>query len=83
LHDSPVFLTWALQRLRLAAVDRPVAAPTIRILTPSLVVLPGISTYQLVSEHRLRISGDEPASGYELDDAGIVTYQPARLRLAH
>ena len=83
LSDSPMFLTWALQRLRLAAGDRPVAAPTIRILTPSLIVLPGVSTYQLVSEHRLRISGDEPASGYELDDAGIVTYQPARLRLAH
>jgi len=82
LSDSPMFLTWALQRLRLAAGDRPVAAPTIRILTPSLIVLPGVSTYQLVSEHRLRISGDEPASGYELDDAGFVTYQPARLRLA-
>jgi hypothetical protein len=51
-------------------------------LTPSLAVLPGISTYQLVGDHRLRVSGDEPAAGYELDHAGIVTYQPARLRLA-
>ncbi|MEU8606582.1 putative glycolipid-binding domain-containing protein [Actinoplanes sp. NPDC048791] len=83
LSDSPIFLTWALRRLRLAAGDRAVAAPTIRILTPSLVVLPGVSTYQLVSEHRLRVSGDEPASGYELDDDRVVTYQPARLRLAH
>ncbi|GAA3349460.1 hypothetical protein GCM10020358_71690 [Amorphoplanes nipponensis] len=82
LQDSPIFLTWALRRLRLAAGGQPVAAPTIRILTPSLVVLTGMSTYQLVGPHRLRISGDEPASGYELDDAGIVTYQPARLRLA-
>src|SRR4051794_24562191 len=82
LHDSPVFLAGALRRLGLTAGDQPVAARTIRILTPSLLVFAGVSTYQLVSAHRLRISGEEPASGYELNDAGIVTYQPARLRLA-
>jgi hypothetical protein len=82
LSDSPMFVTWALRRLRLTPGDQPVAVPTVRVLTPSLVVLPGISTYQLVSERRLRISGDEPASGYDLDRAGIVTYQPARMRLA-
>jgi hypothetical protein len=82
LSDSPIFLTWALRRLRLTPGDQPVSAPTMRILTPSLVVLPGVSTYQLVSDYRLRVSGDEPAAGYELDHAGIVTYRPARFRLA-
>jgi hypothetical protein len=82
LSDSPIFLTWALHRLRLTPGDQPVSAPTMRIMTPSLAVLPGVSTYQLVSDHRLRVSGDEPAAGYELDPAGIVTYRPARFRLA-
>jgi hypothetical protein len=81
LSDSPIFLTWALRRLELTPGDQPVCAPTIRILAPSLHVLPVTSTYQLVSDHRLRISGDEPAAGYEVDHTGIVTYQPARLRL--
>jgi uncharacterized protein len=81
LSDSPIFLTWALRRLRLTPGDQPVCAPSVRILAPSLAVLAGISTYQLVSEQRLRVSGDVPAAGYELDRAGIVTYQPARFRL--
>jgi hypothetical protein len=82
LSNSPIFLTWALRRLRLTPGDQPVSAPTMRIITPSLVLVRGISTYQLVSEHRLRVSGDEPAAGYELDSAGIVTYRPSRFRLA-
>jgi uncharacterized protein len=82
LVDSPVFLTWALRRLRLVPGGRPVTAPTIRVLTPSLRVLTGNSTYQLVSSHRLRVSGDEPAASYDVDDAGTVTYRAARFRLA-
>ena len=83
LTDSPVFLTWALRRLGLRPGDEPVRVPTARILTPSLTVLTGTSVYQLVSAHRLRVSGDEPAATYELDDAGIVVSQPGRFRLAH
>jgi hypothetical protein len=82
LNDSPIFLTWALRRMPLTPGDKPVAATTIRVLTPSLVVLPTLSTYQLISGHRLRIGGDEPSVTCELDPAGLVTYQTARLRLA-
>jgi hypothetical protein len=83
LADSPIFLTWALRRLRLTAESGPVCAPTVRIRTPSLTVLPGTSTYHLVSAQRLRVSGDEPCTRYDLDDAGIVIYQPGRFRLVH
>ena len=81
LDHSPVFVTWALEQLDLAPGDKPRTVPTIRVLTPSLVVLPALSTYQLISEHRLRISGHEPTALYDLDQHGVVTYQPARLRL--
>jgi hypothetical protein len=83
LTDSPIFLTWALRRLRLTPDSGPVCAPTVRVRTPSLVVLPGTSTYHELSAQRLRVSGDEPSTRYDLDDAGVVTYQPGRFRLVH
>jgi hypothetical protein len=83
LTDSPVFLTWALRRLRLTPASGPVCAPTARIRTPSLAVLPGMSIYHRLSDRRLRVSGDEPSTRYDLDDAGIVLYQPGRFRLVH
>ena len=82
LDHSPVFVTWALRQLDLASGDGPVTVPTIRVLTPSLLVVPALSTYQLISAHRLRIGGPEPAALYHLDQHGVVTYQPARVRLA-
>jgi hypothetical protein len=81
MDHSPVFITWALRQLGLAPGDEPSTVPTVRILTPSLVVLPAVSTYQLIGDHRLRIGGHEPTALYDLDRQGIVTYQPARLRL--
>ena len=82
LDDSPIFATWALRHLRLAAGGQPTLAPTIRVLTPSLVVLPSRSAYQLISDHRLRISGGERTVTYEVDHTGLVLAQPARTRLA-
>lgn len=82
LSDSPIFTTWALRHLRLAAGDQPTVAATIRVLTPSLVVLPSRSAYQLVSDRRLRISGGERTTTYEVDRTGLVLAQPARMRLA-
>jgi len=67
--------------MSLAPGDEPRAVPTLRVLIPSLAVLPVLSTYQLLSEHRLRISGPGPTEVYDLDQHGVVTYQPARLRL--
>lgn len=81
--QSPTFVTWALRHLRLTPQDGPRAAPTVRVLIPSLAVLPGRSAYHLLSPTRLRISGDEPGATYELDGAGTVTYQPGRWRLVH
>lgn len=83
LTDSPMFLTWALRRLNLKPDSGPVGAPTIRVRTPSLAVVPGTLTYHLVSDRRLRVSGAEPSTRYELDGDGIVTYQPGRFRLVH
>jgi hypothetical protein len=54
--------------------------PTIRVVAPALVVLVGTSTYHLVSDHRLRITGDEPSATYDLDDDGVVLYQPGTVR---
>jgi hypothetical protein len=82
LDYSPIFVTWALRRLGLASGDGPVTVPEIRVLTPSLLVVPTLSTYQLISAHRLRIGGREPAALYHLDQHGVVTYRPGRLRLA-
>jgi hypothetical protein len=83
LTNSPIFLTWALRRLRLRPDSGSVCAPTARIRTPSLTVLPGMSTFHQLSDRRLRVSGDEPSTRYDLDDAGIVIYQPGRFRLVH
>lgn len=80
--DSPMFLTWAMRRLDLSPAAGAVSAVTARILLPSLTVAVGTSTYQLVSDHRLRVGGDEAAIVIDLDEAGIVTYRPGRLRLA-
>jgi hypothetical protein len=82
LADSPMFLTWAMRALRLEPASAPVTTPVIRVRMPWLTVLPGESTLHRVSDHRLRISGDGPAHNYDLDDEGIVTYHPGRLRIA-
>jgi hypothetical protein len=83
MADSPIFVTWALRRLRLTPEDGPTGVPTMRVLVPSLAVLPGISTYHLLGRRRLRITGDELPATYDLDESGIVTYQPGRCRLVH
>lgn len=83
LGDSPASLGWALRRLGLTPASGPVTVPTVRVLVPSLAVLPGVSTFQMLGTHRLRVTGDDPACIYELDDAGVVTYQPGRYRLVH
>ena len=81
LASSPVFLTWAMRALGVDAGAPAVTAPTARVLTPSLAVVVGQSRYQRLGDHRLRVSGDEPAASYDLDAAGVVTYQPGRLRI--
>jgi hypothetical protein len=81
LDQSPVFITWALRQLDLTSGEGPSTVPTVRVLTPSLVVAPTLSTYQLITAHRLRVSGPEPSALYHLDQHGVVTYQPARVRL--
>ena len=80
--DSPIFLTWAMRRLGLTPEAGAVSAMTARILLPSLTVATGTSTYQMVSDHRLRVGGDEAAIVFDLDEAGMVAYRPGRLRLA-
>jgi len=82
LDHSPVFITWALRQLALGSGDGPRTVPTIRVLTPSLAVVPTRSTYQLITANRLRVSGPEPSALYHLDQHGVVTYRPARVRLA-
>ena len=81
LDHSPVFITWALRQLGLGSGDGPRTVPTVRVLTPWLVVVPTRSTYQLIAANRLRVSGPEPSALYHLDQHGVVTYQPARARL--
>jgi hypothetical protein len=83
LADSPIFLTWAMRSLRLAAESGPVRAPVIRVGMPWLTVAAGESSFHRLGEHKLRVSGDGPAVTYDLDAEGIVTYQPGRLRIAH
>jgi hypothetical protein len=80
--DSPMFLSWAVRRLRLKPSAGAVPAMTARVLLPSLTVATGTTTYQLVSDQRLRIGGDEAGATFDLDAAGIVAYRPGRLRLA-
>jgi hypothetical protein len=82
ITDSPMFLTWAIRRLGLTPEAGRVSATTARVLLPSLTVATGTSTYQLVSDQRLRVGGDEASIVLDLDSAGIVTYRPGRLRLA-
>jgi hypothetical protein len=45
-------------------------------------VAAGTATYHLVGPDRLRITGDGPATTYQLDPAAVVVYQAGRLRLA-
>ncbi|NMO55317.1 putative glycolipid-binding domain-containing protein [Actinoplanes sp. TBRC 11911] len=78
LAASPVFLSWAMRALQLESGEK--TAPTALVLTPSLTVVVGESRYQRLGDHRLRVSGDEPAATYDLDGDGMVTYQPGRLR---
>jgi hypothetical protein len=80
--DSPMFLSWALRRLALTPAAGAVPAMTARVLLPSLTVATGTTTYQLVSDQRLRIGGDEAGASFDLDPSGIVAYRAGRLRLA-
>jgi len=80
--DSPMFLTWAVRRLGLTSAAGVLRATTARVLLPSLTVATGTTTYQLVSDQRLRIEGDEAGATFDLDPSGIVAYRPGRLRLA-
>ncbi|WP_080127807.1 MULTISPECIES: putative glycolipid-binding domain-containing protein [unclassified Actinoplanes] len=82
LADSPIFVAWAVRGLGLTVKSGPVTVPAIRVQVPSLAVLPGTVTYHLVSPQRLRITGDWPASTFELDAAGMAVYQAGHLRLA-
>lgn len=79
--DSPMFLTWALRRLALTPASGAVSAITARILLPSLTVATGATTYQMISDSRLRIGGDEAGASFDLDASGIVSYRAGRLRL--
>jgi hypothetical protein len=81
LTDSPIFVTWALRRLRLTVADGPVTVPQITVRTPSLTVLPGSATYQLLSIDRLRITADGRAITYDLTEGWAVASRPGRLRL--
>jgi hypothetical protein len=80
LAASPVFMSWAMRALQLEPGGSAVTAPTALVLTPSLTVVVGESRYQRLGDHRLRVTGDEPAATYDLDADGMVTYQPGRLR---
>jgi hypothetical protein len=81
VSESPIFLTWALRALRLDPASAATTVPVVRIRMPWLTVVPGTATFQRVSENRLRVTGDGPASSYDLDAEGIVTYQAGRLRI--
>lgn len=82
LADCPIFVTWAMRRLRLTPQAGPVTAPTIDVLAPSMTVLPGTATYQLLSERRLRVTADGHTIIYDLTAQRVVAYRPGRLRLA-
>ncbi|MEU4428072.1 putative glycolipid-binding domain-containing protein [Actinoplanes sp. NPDC024001] len=82
LADSPIFVTWAARRLGLTGETGAVTVPSVRVQLPSLTVVAGTTTYHLVGPNRLRVTGDGPATTYELDPAGVVAYQAGRLRLA-
>ncbi|GGN43327.1 hypothetical protein FHR83_001816 [Actinoplanes campanulatus] len=82
LTDSPIFVSWAIRRLGLHAEPGPVSVPSVRVLVPSLDLVAGTATYHMVSPNRLRITGEGPAATYEIDNAGLVSYQPGNLRLA-
>ncbi|MFC7532821.1 putative glycolipid-binding domain-containing protein [Actinoplanes sp. GCM10030250] len=82
ITDSPIFVTWAIHHLGLTVASGPVTVPSVRVLVPSLAVVPGTTTYHLVSPNRLRVTGDGPPATYEVDPAGVVAYQAGRLRLA-
>jgi hypothetical protein len=79
--DSPMFLTWAIRRLGLRPAAGTVPAVTARVLLPSLTVATGTTTYQLITDERLRIGGDEASATFDLDATGVVAYRPGRLRL--
>lgn len=81
LADSPIFLTWALRQLHCTPESGPVTVRTARITLPWLTVVPAPSTFQRVSDHRLRVTGDGPVATYDLGGDGIITYQPGRLRI--
>lgn len=82
LADCPIFVTWAMRRLRLTPQTGPVTAPTIDVLAPSMTVLPGTATYQLLSPRRLRVTADGHTTTYDLTAERVVVYRPGRLRLA-
>jgi hypothetical protein len=81
LVDSPIFVTWALRRLRLTVADGPVTVPQIAVHAPSLTVVPGSATYQLLGVDRLRITTDGRATTFDLTEGWSVASRPGRLRL--
>ena len=74
-------MTWVIRRLGLTVGSSPVRVPSVRTLTPSPDVVPGIATYHPLNPRRLRITGEGPAVTYELDLAGLVMFQRGHLRL--
>lgn len=80
VDESPIFLTWVVLRLGLTPDSGPVTAPTVRVAVPDLTVSVTRATFQLLSAHRLRVTGDGPAVTYELDAAGVVTSRAGSLR---
>jgi hypothetical protein len=83
LADSPIFLSWALRHLACTPESGAVTVPAARVRLPWLTVVAGPATFQRVGEHRLRVGGDGPVATYDLDEDGIVTYRPGRLRIMH
>ena len=76
VDGSPIFLTWAVRGLGAA----PVRKPVIRVAVPSLEISTTMVTLHLISESRLRVTGDGPAVTYELDRSGMVSARAGQFR---
>ncbi|BBH70551.1 hypothetical protein ACTI_72360 [Actinoplanes sp. OR16] len=76
VDGSPIFLSWVARGLG----AEPVRIPTIKIGVPSLVISATTVTYHLISESRLRVTGDGPAVTYELDRSGMVSARAGQFR---
>ena len=72
-----------MRTLQLDAGAAAQATPVIRIRMPWLTAVAGEATFHRLSAGKLRVTGDGPATSFDLDAEGIVTYQPGRLRISH